>query len=123
MRLFTMGEFATAFGLGRSQNRDRIWISSAFRVHLIKMGIEKAGSINGLGRRLGYRSRVHPGWGVVQIMQGKQAFPLSRLRLLSEFLEYPLDDIMQHATHPARVTPESTKSALIMYGLSGYVPR
>jgi hypothetical protein len=56
-------------------------------------------------------------------MQGKQAFPLSRLRLLSEFLEYPLDDIMQHATHPARVTPESTKSALIMYGLSGYVPR
>lgn len=118
-----MGEFATAFERRRHEDQDRIWISSAFRVQLIKMGVEKAGSINGLGRRLGYRSRVHPGWGVVQIMQGKQAFPLSRLRLLSEFLEYPLDDIMQHATHPARVTPESTKSALIMYGLSGYVPR
>jgi hypothetical protein len=118
-----MGEFATSLDLGRFHNHDRIWISSTFRVHLIKMGIEKAGSINGLGRRLGYRSRVHPGWGVVQIMQGKQAFPLSRLRLLSDFLEYPLEDIMQYATYPARVTPESTKSALVMYGLSGYIPR
>ncbi|MCX6651367.1 MAG: hypothetical protein NT131_06905 [Methanomassiliicoccales archaeon] len=118
-----MGEFATVFDVRISRKHDKIWISSAFRVQLIKMGLEKAGSVNELGRRLGYRSRVHPGWGVVQIMQGKQAFPLLRLRLLSEFLEYPLDDILQHATQPSRVTPESTRSALVMFGLSGYVPR
>ena len=54
---------------------------------------------------------------------GKQAFPVSRLKLLAEFLDYPLDDILPYVTHPNRVTPESTKSALAMYGLSGYIPR
>lgn len=118
-----MGEFAVRYGPRSRRDEEKIWLSSAFRVQIIKMGLEKAGSINELGRRLGYRSRVHPGWGVVQIMQGKQAFPLTRLRLLSEFLEYPMEDIMRHATAPKRVTPESTKSALAMYGLSGYIPR
>ncbi|MBN1110007.1 MAG: hypothetical protein JXA45_04520, partial [Methanomassiliicoccales archaeon] len=102
---------------------DKIWISSGFRVQIIKMGIEKAGSVNELGRRLGYRSRVHPGWGVVQIMQGKQAFPMPRLRMLADFLELPLEEIMKYATQPSRVTPESTRSALAMYGMSGYIPR
>ena len=118
-----MAEFAFGYGGRRQLDADRIWIQSGFRVQLIKMGIEKAGSVNELGRRLGYRSRVHPGWGVVQIMQGKQAFPMSRLKLLADFLEYPLEDIMRYATQPSRVTPESTKSALAMYGLSGYIPR
>ncbi len=118
-----MGEFAIGYRATNRIGEDRIWLSSSFRVQLIKMGIEKAGSVNELGRRMGYRSRVHPGWGVVQIMQGKQAFPLSRLKLLSDFLNYPIDDILQNATHPNRVTPESTKSALVMYGMRGYIPR
>lgn len=118
-----MAEFATVFDVRKSLKHEKIWINSTFRVQLIKMGLDKAGSVNELGRKMGYRSRVHPGWGVVQIMQGKQAFPISRLKLLSDFLEYPLDDILQHATQPARVTPESTKSALVMFGLSGYIPR
>ncbi len=118
-----MADLAAGFGSRSRFDADRVWIQSAFRVQLIKMGIEKAGSVNELGRRLGYRSRVHPGWGVVQIMQGKQAFPMPRLKLLAEFLEYPLEDIMRYATQPSRITPESTKSALAMYGLSGYIPR
>lgn len=118
-----MGDLAIGYGARGILDADRVWLSSGFRVQIIKMGIEKAGSVNELGRRIGYRSRVHPGWGVVQIMQGKQAFPVSRLKLLAEFLDYPLGDILQYATHPNRVTPESTKSALAMYGLSGYIPR
>lgn len=118
-----MSELARSFGLRGSLTPDKIWISSGFRVQIIKMGIEKAGSVNELGRRLGYRSRVHPGWGVVQIMQGKQAFPMPRLRMLADFLELPLEEIMKYATQPSRVTPESTRSALAMYGMSGYIPR
>lgn len=118
-----MGELATSYRARERLDADRVWLSSSFRVQLIKMGIDKAGSVNELGRRMGYRSRVHPGWGVVQIMQGKQAFPASRLKLLAEFLEYPLDDILQYVTHPNRVTPENTRSALCTYGLSGYIPR
>ncbi len=118
-----MGDLAVNYRARGLLDVDRVWLSSGFRVHLLKMGIEKAGSVNELGRRMGYRSRVHPGWGVVQIMQGKQAFPLSRLKLLAEFLEYPLDEILQNVTHPNRVTPESTRSALATYGLSGYIPR
>lgn len=119
----SVGELAMGYGATDRIGGDRVWLSSSFRVQLIKMGIEKAGSVNELGRRMGYRSRVHPGWGVVQIMQGKQAFPLSRLRLLSDFLNYPMEEILQYATQPNRVTPESTKSALVMYGLRGYIPR
>jgi hypothetical protein len=118
-----MAELAASFGFRRPSEPDRIWISSGYRVKLIKLGIEKAGSVNELGRKLGYRSRVHPGWGVVQIMQGKQAFPMDRLKLLAEFLGYSMDDVLSYATHPTRVTPESTKSALVMCGLSGYIPR
>lgn len=118
-----MSELAQAFGMRRRMEPDKIWISSSFRVQLIKMGIEKAGSVNELGRRLGYRSRVHPGWGVVQIMQGKQAFPMPRLRMLADFLDYPLEEILKYTTQSFRVTPESTRSALTMYGLSGYIPR
>lgn len=118
-----MVDLAVIYGARSVLDADRVWIQSTFRVQLIKMGMEKAGSVNELGRQMGYRSRVHPGWGVVQIMQGKQAFPLSRLKLLAEFLEYPIEDIMRYATQPSRVTPESTRSALTMYGLSGYIPR
>ena len=30
---------------------------------------------------------------------------------------------MKYATMPNRITPENTKSALTMYGMSGYIPR
>ena len=121
--MIIMGELAINYRARGLLDVDRVWLSSAFRVQLIKMGIEQVGSVNELGRRMGYRSRVHPGWGVVQIMQGKQAFPVSRLKLLAEYLEYPMEDILQYVTQPNRVTPESTRSALAMYGLSGYTPR
>ncbi|MBI0582698.1 MAG: hypothetical protein ISF22_00570 [Methanomassiliicoccus sp.] len=102
---------------------ERVWLSSAFRVMLIKRGIDKAGSINQLGRTLGYRSRVHPGWSVRQILVGKQPFPLERLRALSEFLEYPLEDIMRHRTQPRAVTIDSTRRALETYGMLYFIPR
>jgi hypothetical protein len=90
---------------------------------LIKTGIEKAGSINKLGRELGYRSRVHPGWSIRQILLGQQAFPMDRLKRLAEFLNTPLTDILQYQTKPKSVTPESTRDALTKYGLWGYYPR
>ncbi len=123
VRWIVMGEFGISNRTRGPLDGDRVWLSSGFRVQLIKMGIEKAGSVNELGRRMGYRSRVHPGWGVVQIMQGKQAFPVSRLKLLADYLEYPYHEILQYVTPPNRVTLESTKSALAMYGLGGYIPR
>jgi len=105
------------------QKEDKVWLSSSFRVMLIKMGIEKAGSINQLGRELGYRSRVHPGWSIRQILVGKQPFPLERLKAFSEYLNYPLDDIMRHRTQPGAVTIDNTRRALENCGMIYYIPR
>lgn len=101
----------------------KIWLSSSYRVRLIKQGIEKAGSINKLGRELGYRSRVHPGWSIRQILLGKQAFPFERLKRLSDFLDYPIDDVLKHRANERQVTPESTKRALQECGLQYFLPR
>jgi hypothetical protein len=90
---------------------------------LIKEGIEKAGSINKLGRELGYRSRVHPGWSIRQILLGYQPFPTERLTRLAEFLGKPLEDVLQHQTKQRSVTVESTRDALYRYGLGCYFPR
>mgnify|MGYP005834186903 CR=1 FL=1 len=100
-----------------------MWLSSSFRVMLIKMGIDKAGSINQLGRELGYRSRVHPGWSVRQILVGKQPFPVDRLKAFADYLEYPLEDILKHETSPGAVTPENTRRALEASGMLYFVPR
>jgi hypothetical protein len=78
-----------------SKQDDKVWLASSFRVVLFKTGIEKAGSVNQLGRELGYRSRVHPGWSVRQIMLGKQPFPLDRLKVFAEYLDMPLDEILR----------------------------
>jgi hypothetical protein len=102
---------------------DRVWLKSGFRVLLIKKGIEKAGSINKLGRELGYRSKVHPGWSVRQILLGKQAFPYDRLDVLAKYLGYSMDDVLRYQAKPERVTVESTRKALRMYGLWHYIPR
>ena len=107
----------------RTFDNDRVWLSSTFRVKLIKEGIEKAGSINQLGRALGYRSRVHPGWSIRQILLGKQPFPIERLKALSDFMDYPLEDIMRHRTQHGAVTLDSTRRALDACGMLYFIPR
>ncbi len=120
-----MSDFAIGrFGRGDPKSDpNKVWLSSSYRVMLIKEGIEKAGSINKLGRELGYRSRVHPGWSIRQILLGYQPFPTGRLMKLAEFLIIPYDDVLQHQTHPKSVTLESTRDALYKYGLGCYYPR
>jgi hypothetical protein len=101
----------------------KVWLDSNFKVMLIGKGLEKAGSLNCLGRALGYRSKVHPGWNVLQIMLGKQAFPADRLKRLSEYVEYPYNEIIEHRTHPRRIAPENTRDALMRNNLWCYVPK
>lgn len=108
---------------GHVQREDKIWLASTFRVMLIKMGIDKAGSINQLGRELGYRSRVHPGWSIRQILLGKQPFSMERLKLISDYLGYPMEDILRHRTQPGAITLDGTRRALEMSGLMYYIPR
>jgi hypothetical protein len=112
------------FGRGElKSDPNKVWLNSSYRVMLIKEGIEKAGSINKLGRELGYRSRVHPGWSIRQILLGYQPFPTERLKRLAEYLGTPFSDVIQHQTHPRSVTLESTRNALYKYGLGCYYPR
>jgi len=97
---------------------------STFRVELIKNGIEKAGSINRLARELGYRSRIHPGWSVRQILVGEQPFPYEKLVKLSDYVGFPLEEILRYRTEPERVTADNTNDALRKYGLWCYhIPR
>ena len=98
----------------------RVWLASAFRVEIIKNGIEKAGSINRLARELGYRSRIHPGWSVRQILVGEQPFPFEKLVKLSDYVGFPIDDVLRYRTEPERVTANSTNEALRKYGLWCY---
>ncbi len=95
-------------------------MASTFRVELIKNGIEKAGSINRLAREMGYRSRIHPGWSVRQILVGEQPFPYEKLVKLSDFVGFPIEDILRYRTEPDRVTLENTNDALKKYGLWCY---
>lgn len=74
----------------------KIWLSADFRTELLNAAITKAGSINQLGRILGYRSRVHPGWSVRQLLTGAQPFTYERLMTLAEFTECPMDRIMKY---------------------------
>lgn len=126
MKLMNVSEFIQS-GLRRwrhgRRNDNRIWLNSDFRVRIIKKGIQKAGSINNLGRVLGYRSRVHPGWSIRQILLGRQSFPYERLKALSEFLEVPIEEILKHRTSPEHITIESTRKALQDNGLLYYLPR
>lgn len=102
----------------------RVWLVSTFRVEIIKNGIEKAGSINRLARELGYRSRIHPGWSVRQILVGEQPFPYEKLVKLSDYVGFPLEEILRYRTEPERVTADSTNEALRKYGLWCYhIPR
>jgi len=109
----------------KAYNSDkRVWLVSTFRVELIKNGIEKAGSINRLARELGYRSRIHPGWSVRQILVGEQPFPFEKLVKLSDYVGFPLEDVLRYRTEPQRVTVDNTNEALRKYGLWCYhIPR
>jgi hypothetical protein len=105
----------------KAYNTDkRVWLASTFRVELIKSGIEKAGSINRLARELGYRSRIHPGWSVRQILVGEQPFPYEKLVKLSDYVGFPIEDVLRYRTEPERVTVGSTNEALRKYGLWCY---
>jgi hypothetical protein len=105
----------------RAYNADkRVWLVSTFRVELIRNGIEKAGSINRLARELGYRSRIHPGWSVRQILVGEQPFPYEKLVKLSDYVGFPLEDILRYRTEPERITVDNTNEALRKYGLWCY---
>ncbi len=105
--------------LRNNQDR-RVWLTSSFRVEFIKLGIEKAGSINRLARELGYRSRIHPGWSIRQILVGEQPFPYERLLKMSDFVGYSIEDVLKYRTEPARVTVENTNEALRKNGLWCY---
>jgi hypothetical protein len=105
----------------KAYNADkRVWLVSAFRVELIKDGIEKAGSINRLARELGYRSRIHPGWSIRQILVGQQPFPYEKLVKLSDYVGYPIEDILRYRTESERVNENNTNEALKKYGLWCY---
>ena len=105
----------------KAYNADkRVWLVSAFRVELIKNGIEKAGSINRLARELGYRSRIHPGWSIRQILVGEQPFPYEKLLKLSDYVGYPIEDILRYRTESERVNENNTNEALKKYGLWCY---
>lgn len=105
----------------KAYNSDkRVWLVSEFRVELIGYGIEKAGSINRLARELGYRSRIHPGWSIRQILVGEQPFPFEKLLKLSDYLGYPMEDILRYRTEPERITVDNTNEALRKYGLWCY---
>ncbi len=75
---------------------EKIWLAADFREALLEEGIEKAGSVNQLGRILGYRSRVHPGWSVRQLINGAQPFTLERLVILCDYLGHPLDEVLRY---------------------------
>jgi hypothetical protein len=104
----------------RGNDGRRVWLNSSFRVEFIKMGIEKAGSINRLARELGYRSRIHPGWSIRQILVGEQPFPYERLLKMSDFVGYPIEEVLKYRTEPMRITVENTNEALRRNGLWCY---
>ena len=100
-----------------------IWIAPEMRARIIKEGMDKAGSLNGLGRILGYRSRNHPGWSVQQILIGEQGFPMERLEILADYIEIPLEEILKFQVTPEYINPMNTRIALKEYGLLCYLLR
>jgi len=97
---------------------DGVWLESGYRAALIKRGLDKAKSMNQLGRELGYRSRVHPGWSVRQILLGQQPFPLERLEALAGYVDEPLQEALGHRVARASITKSSTEKALKDAGLT-----
>lgn len=100
----------------------RIWLLAEVRVRLLKEGIEKAGGMNPLGRILGYRSKIHPGWNVQLLLIGERPFTLERLRILCEFVGYPLEEVLKYSVRKEQITALANAQALKEYGF-GYLLR
>jgi hypothetical protein len=60
---------------------------------------------------------------VVQILLGRQAFPTDRLKLLSAYIDYPFDEMLEHQTRPRAITQEGTREALRENNLTCYMPK
>ena len=101
----------------------KVWIATQYRVSLIKKGLESAGSMNNLGRLMGYRSKRHPGWSVRQILYGFQPFPIERLEMLAEIVEMDVKTILQHRQDPRYFSKDRTNKALRESELWAYVLR
>jgi hypothetical protein len=99
----------------------KIWLLSEFRVQLFKVALDRAGSMNELGRTLGYRSRTHPGWSIRQMLLGFQPIPYDKAELLSSLTETPMDLILENQTHRETITVDRTNRALREYGLLCYL--
>lgn len=100
------------FWWNRLSRPKKVWLESTFRVFVIKKGIERAGSINRLGRELGYRSRVHPGWNIRQILLGYRPLSYERLAMLANYIEYPVSELLRHQVQKELITVKSTEVAL-----------
>ncbi|MEM3444857.1 MAG: hypothetical protein QXJ27_00720 [Thermoplasmata archaeon] len=100
----------------------RIWLLAEVRVKLLKEGIEKAGGMNPLGRILGYRSKIHPGWNVQLLLLGERPFTLERLQTLCEFVGYPIEEVLKYTVRKEQVTAVANAQALKEYGF-GYLLR
>lgn len=101
----------------------KIWLESAFRVRIIKEGVNKAGSINRLGRILGYKSRIHPGWNIRQILLGERPFSMERLAMLANYLEYPVTEMLRYQVQREKITVKSTEFALRQNNFWCYILR
>ena len=104
-------------------NSRKVWLSTSYRVDLIKKGLEAAGSMNNLGRMMGYRSKRHPGWSIRQILYGFQPFPIDRLEMLAEMLDVDVESILQHRQDPKYFSKERTNKVLREHDLWSYVLR
>lgn len=105
----------------REEYPGKVWLVSAFRVKLFKLALERLGSLNAIGRYLGYRSRTHPGWSVRQMLFGFQPIPMEKLEILAEITDMPVEDILQHQVPREAITIDTTNSALRQYGLFCYL--
>jgi hypothetical protein len=107
----------------RQEYPEKVWIISKFRVSLFKRALELVGSMNALGRILGYRSRTHPGWSVRQMLLGFQPIPMDKLEQLAEITTVPLYEILEHQVPREAITVDGTNKALRDYGLMCYLLR
>ena len=105
----------------RAQVPDKLWLTSEFRVQIFKGALEKAGSMNELGRLMGYRSRTHPGWSIRQMLLGFQPVPYDKAELLAGLTETPMDVFLENQTMRDLVTVAGTNRALREYGLMCYL--
>ncbi len=103
----TEGMFGVS-GISDGMRNEKVWLAADFREALLDEGIRKAGSVNQLGRVLGYRSRVHPGWSVRQLMNGAQPFTMERLAVLCDYLGHAIDEALRYRVPRRRALNHQT---------------